>query len=713
MTLRIEILLLLLLLTWNIQAKTRSKKEDSLWSIVHSPKQSKDAIANAYFELFKINANATFSDNGRQVEYNLNTFQKAASFFKTLPATKQKLRYELIRYVIDENNLTKVEQVKRCNDNLKLAKTLNEIPAIIDILQLKSKIFCENDLPESGINYLKESLFYQKILEYNPERIAYCYFMIGWRTYNSKIFEQSSSIIWFQNAYEVIKNLEGELYSKCEYSGWLSNAYTSEGDFENALKYRNIALAYAKQFPEDSDTRDRMVFDSYRYLGQIYLIQKDYRKAIETLEYALPISYSIDPDYTIWVATTLARAYSGKKDYFNAKRVIDLVVKNPKYNTSDFYIAFALKNAAVFYKLNGNFEEAADLYAQYIQSSDSIQKSNSLKNIDSQDLKYALETEELKFNYEQVNKDAMYQKDRQKQIIIRNSLIAGAILFILLIIVLFRSNKQKNRDNEVLITQRNELDNQQREILSSITYAKRIQTAILPPNRLLTEYLQDYFILYKPKDIVAGDFYWLEKQNDITFLAAADCTGHGVPGAMVSVICHNGLNRSLREFGISDPGNILNQTREIVIKEFEKSDDVVKDGMDISLCAFEKGTLKWAGANNPLWIIRDNEIIEFKPDKQPIGQYVNHKGFNTHTFDLKDNDILYLFTDGFKDQFGGVNEKKFKALQFKQLLLKIKDLPMELQKIKLNETFEIWKGQNEQVDDVCVIGVRYFSNQFN
>jgi serine phosphatase RsbU (regulator of sigma subunit) len=279
--------------------------------------------------------------------------------------------------------------------------------------------------------------------------------------------------------------------------------------------------------------------------------------------------------------------------------------------------------------------------------------------------------------------------------------------------------------NEKLIQQKSEIELQKElietkntEILDSIKYAKRIQTAILPNDKFMKEFLPQYFILYKPKDIVAGDFYWMEQKDGKVLFAAADCTGHGVPGAMVSVMCVNGLNRSVREYELIDPAEILDKTREIVIREFEKSEQEVKDGMDISLCALqqvnstraesESVQLQWAGANNPLWIIRQGtiEVEEYKPNKQPIGKVDNPQPFTTHTIELQQGDTIYIFTDGYQDQFGGEKGKKFKASQLKEFLLSVQDKTMDEQKELLNETFENWRGILEQIDDVCIIGVR-------
>lgn len=255
-----------------------------------------------------------------------------------------------------------------------------------------------------------------------------------------------------------------------------------------------------------------------------------------------------------------------------------------------------------------------------------------------------------------------------------------------------------------------QLEDKTKEVLASINYAKRIQNAILPSDDWIKELFPESFVLYMPKDIVAGDFYWCEKVDDLIFVAAADCTGHGVPGAMVSVICHNALNKALHEHHLTDPGLILDKAREIVIDKFEQSVDGIKDGMDISLAVINIKTkqINWAGANNPLWIIRkdSDELEEFRADKQPIGKYPSSKPFTSHDIKFNKGDIIYLMTDGYPDQFGGPKGKKYKVENLKALLMSIREVEVELQPYKLKQTFAHWKGEMEQIDDVCIIGIK-------
>jgi serine phosphatase RsbU (regulator of sigma subunit) len=269
----------------------------------------------------------------------------------------------------------------------------------------------------------------------------------------------------------------------------------------------------------------------------------------------------------------------------------------------------------------------------------------------------------------------------------------------------------------VIMDQKTEVENQKalveeqnREILDSIEYAKRIQAAILPPPAEVKEMLKDSFVVYMPKDIVAGDFYWMDSLGEEIYFAACDCTGHGVPGAMVSVVCNYVLNASINEFSIRDPGAIFDKARELLIANFAKSDEDVKDGMDASLCALNisERKLKWCGANNPIWIYRSDEKVmeEIKPDKQPIGKGYEMKPFTTHQLDLKAGDVIYIFTDGYADQFGGEKNKKLTRSRFRDLLLRIAELPMVVQREKLISFHHEYRGKQEQVDDICVIGVR-------
>lgn len=268
------------------------------------------------------------------------------------------------------------------------------------------------------------------------------------------------------------------------------------------------------------------------------------------------------------------------------------------------------------------------------------------------------------------------------------------------------------KQKEEIERQRDEIAEQQKNITDSIKYAKRIQTAILPPDEYIEQNLPDSFILYLPKDIVSGDFYWMDARDGDTFIAAVDCTGHGVPGAFMSIVGNNQLNYAVNVKGARKPAEILNELNRGVTNSLrqKRGKYSVKDGMDIALCSInqEKKKIQFAGAYNPLYFIRDGEFQKVKGDKFPIGAFLNEdlQEFSNHEIDLKKGDIVYIFSDGYADQFGGPNGRKFMYKPFRELLLDIHEKPMKEQKEILYETLTQWRGNEVQVDDILVIGVR-------
>ncbi|MDG1476362.1 MAG: SpoIIE family protein phosphatase [Vicingaceae bacterium] len=247
------------------------------------------------------------------------------------------------------------------------------------------------------------------------------------------------------------------------------------------------------------------------------------------------------------------------------------------------------------------------------------------------------------------------------------------------------------------------------EVTDSIKYAKGLQEAILPPTEFVEKSMPDSFILYKPKDIVSGDFYWVEEKNDKVYFAAVDCTGHGVPGAFMSIVGYNALNEALRTN--DDPGSILDGLNRGISKTLHNNamGSTTKDGMDLALCCYDKKTkeLQYAGAYNPLYLIRDGEVNQLKADKFAIGGYFDDpsKKYTNHVIQLQEEDYIYIFSDGYADQFGGPKGKKFMYKRFRDHLLTLKGREMNDQKLYLDNTLEDWKGPLEQIDDILVIGI--------
>ena len=425
-----------------------------------------------------------------------------------------------------------------------------------------------------------------------------------------------------------------------------------------ANSYHNIALAYKESGKLDS---------AFKY----------YHLSLELKEQQQDL-YAIPP-----TLTNLGYLYYEKG---NLKKAKTYALKSIEIARST-KIIHNIKEAAMLlqkiYQLEGNYKEAYQLLSSYYTLRDSLVNEDNKKSTLKQNMQYEYEkkaaTDSIAFAKEKEIKEVEIAKQKAELKAKRNqqfALYGGLLLVLLFAGFMYNRFKVTQKQKQVIELQKKEVEEQKnlveeksKEITDSITYAKRIQEAILPSKESLNEALKDGFILYKPKDIVAGDFYWMERTSDewrvegnenpprktyhspLILFAAADCTGHGVPGAMVSVVCNNALNRSVREFGLTEPGKILDKTRDLVIQEFSKSEEDVKDGMDISLCALnnKEKILQWSGANNPLWIIRNDELIETKPDKQPIGKTENPKPFTTHSIPIQEGDIIYIFTDGFID----------------------------------------------------------------
>jgi len=605
---------------------------------------------------------------------------------------------------------------------------------------------------KKSIDYHEKSIAIYKSID-NKEQISAVLTNLAFRYYDIGQVKKA-----LQLNYESLKIKEGLNNPKSiaySYNN-LAYIYNKQGDKERALEYFNKSLEYRLKVGDKND-----ISDSYNNLGQIYLDQKQYKIALEFFTRALKLAkesnyknglgasllnigeiyFSLGENDKsleyLYMADEIANSQADQKQSIRVLNALSKVyVKLNKYDNANSYAVKSLsisqdmgypehiKESSLLlsdiFERQQNSKEALKMYKLYITMRDSLNNESTQKVTAQQQAKYEYEKQKAVDDAEHDKQIAIEQEAKTKQKIITYTTASGLALVVIFLIFVFNrlqvTKKQKivienqklevEKQKTVVELAHFELEGKNQEILDSITYAKRIQNAILPPLKVVKEYLVQSFILYQPKDIVAGDFYWLEHKENTVLFAAADCTGHGVPGAMVSVVCNNALNRSVREYGLVDPGKILDKTREIVIQEFEKSDDEVKDGMDIALCSLEGRTLKYAGANNPLWIIRNQEIIEIKANKQPIGQYDNPEPYTTHSFELQKGDSIYIFSDGYVDQFGGEKGKKFKTQAFRKLLLSVQDKSMEEQKKVIDLAFENWKGNLEQIDDVCVIGVR-------
>lgn len=548
-------------------------------------------------------------------------------------------------------------------DSMKIGNALNNIGMIYEHLKLNEK----------AIEYYTESHSYDKAdlistgSYYN--NIALCYMDMG---DTMKAFELLTISLAYSDSADDFRGI-GNTHSNLGiiYLGWNQPE-------EALIHFEQSVEAYNRG---ESGSRPAM---SYKGIGLAYLDLENYSKAIEFCQKAYEIALQTE--------SVLAQKES----------------------------CYCLYEAN---KKSGNTARALQYHEDYVTHRNALEDAEKRVELLKTDFQFNLDRQHLQdsltySNAQQLERERFETKLEKKQTT-QYVLFAGILFFIILGAFILRSYFRKKKDAEIISNQKREVELQKqiveeknKEITDSINYAKRIQDAILPSTILLENTFKDCFVYYKPKDIIAGDFYWLEKKNNLVFFAVADCTGHGVPGAMVSVVCHNALNRAVNEFNLINPGNILDKTRELVIETFEQKEgrtqvDTIRDGMDITLCVWhtDQQKLFFSGANNSLYLVRKNKLTEYHADSQPIGNYAEEKPFNTIEIQLEPDDLLYLYTDGYADQFGGPDGKKFKYKKLKDLLLSIAPQSVNQQKQQLDTTFENWKGNLEQVDDVCVMAV--------
>jgi serine phosphatase RsbU (regulator of sigma subunit) len=425
------------------------------------------------------------------------------------------------------------------------------------------------------------------------------------------------------------------------------------------------------------------------------------------------------------------KAYYDKKDFKNAISALDSSLKYAMLTHNLEILHLAYFDQGNLHFLNKQYKESAEAYRNALDYKDSTLNEQINEEFARMSAQYENDKKEHELNMVRKEKELDELKLKSSRFYLYLSLI-GAITLMLLLAFIYYRYKERKKSHEVLQVQHKEIKQQKEEITDSIAYAKRIQQAILPPDRVIERLFPDGFIFYKPKDIVSGDFYFLDEKNGKTVFAAVDCTGHGVPGAMVSVVGFNILSQAVREKGLTNPAEILNFLDKGVNDTLRQSENEsgIKDGMDLAVCSYDplSKTLQYAGAFNPFILVRKNvkselaaehekyfftgeNILEIKADKFPIGNNADGvtDAYTQHELRLRAGDSIYIYSDGFADQFGGdtrVGGKKFLYKRLKFLLEEISELSVREQKEKLNSVFTEWKGKYEQVDDVLVMGLK-------
>ena len=496
--------------------------------------------------------------------------------------------------------------------------------------------------------------------------------------------------------------------------------YNDEGNWAKSKELTERSLKIRKAINDRAG-----IANSLNNLANIADVKKDFNNSLKYNLQSLAIRTEIgDLEGTAYSYYNLARCYLNLNRIKDAEAVamqlmeLGLKLKNLELQRNASNLLHTIKER------QGQFQEALKYANDFIRLNASILDTANKKALIRTQLQYEFNKKVLADSLSKAKeleiRNARFAKQEAELKAKRNlqiALIGGLLLTLAFTLLIYRRYRISQEQRKIIEAQHAETDQQKklielknRDILDSIGYAKRLQEAILPSEKQLHDILPESFVFYQPKDLVAGDFYWIDETAEHIFLAVADCTGHGVPGALVSVVCHNALNRAVKEFSLSDPGQILDKVRTLVIETFSRSTGNVNDGMDISLCVFDRSLkrLRWAGANNGLYIRRSNVALleELKGDKQPVGAYDLYKPFTTHNISLNKNDTLFLMTDGLADQFGGPEGKKFMVKRIKHVFIQSTEDSLSRFKFQLIETFQKWKGREEQIDDICVLGVR-------
>jgi len=508
----------------------------------------------------------------------------------------------------------------------------------------------------------------------------------------------------------------------------------SHGDYEEALKYYKRSLeAYEK-------TNSGVVTYTLINIGKIYAKWEDYPNAIRNQEEALKIARESNSKLEIGQSLIgLAKTYLQKGD---TQKALELLKESEKITSE---IGAIYESRETYESMADAFAKNEDYYNAYryqnLESSLKDTLFSETTNLQINQLRIQYETETMLKENEILKRDAkLIEAKGRLLMIILISLFLGFISISVFLFLLSRANNHKRRANEELnrtnvelnttldlvSAQKMVIETAHEEITASINYAKYIQASLLPKSDQLESSLDDHFIIYKPKEIVSGDFYWVSRAGEKTIIVAADCTGHGVPGAFMSMLGITLLNEIINKDGVTDPGIILDRLRREVIESLKQKGDrwEQKDGMDITLCAIDHANrkLQFAGAINPLYLIRKSNNIDFgithkidsyeetlteiRGDRMPIGISDEMENFTSFEINIEKGDTYYLFSDGFPDQFGGTSHKKFSYKQLREQLVMTRSEKMADQKILLENKLLNWMGENSQTDDIMMIGFR-------
>jgi serine phosphatase RsbU (regulator of sigma subunit) len=595
---------------------------------------------------------------------------------------------------------------KEIGDKLGIANSLNNIGVIYQN---------QGDIPKALDYYHRSLKIYEEIGD--KQGIANSLNNIG------DIYQSQGSISKALEYNQKSLKIRGEIGDKKGLAMSLNNIgniYYISGDITKTLEYYHQSL----KIREEIGYKQGIAYSLYN-IGGIHQNQGEIQKALEYYLKSLKIREEIgDKSGIANSLNNIGIIYFGQNNLIEGFNYANRSMKLAKELGYPEIIKTSAELLKQIYQKQHKYKEAFEMYELEITMRDSINNEETQKAAVKKQMQYQYETQARELQNEQEKKDIREQEEREKQKVITNSVLAVLVLVLVLAIFMFRSNRQKQKANEIITQQKalvehqkleveeqkNLIEEKHKEITDSINYAERIQRSFLASREHLNASLSDYFIMFKPKDVVSGDFYWSSTLNNGSFiLATADSTGHGVPGAIMSLLNITSLEKAIETE--TEPSAILNVTREIIIDRLKRDGSLEggKDGMDCSLCVYDKKKNKLivTAANNPVWIVRGTDVMEVKVDKIPVGKHDRQKvSFSQQEYDLQKGDVVYTLTDGYPDQFGGIKGKKFMSKNLRELLAKNAQLRMTEQKEILETTFKNWVGNLEQVDDVTVIGFR-------
>lgn len=482
--------------------------------------------------------------------------------------------------------------------------------------------------------------------------------------------------------------------------------------YENQKQIDLALIYYTKSYNLKIKSNDKTgIVNSLTNIANIYVQKNDYQNAIDNYTKALNLSESNNnKEGMARLQINIGSLYEKQNNYQDALIYISNGIDLAKQMNLNNYMRTGYEELSLINSKLGNYKQAYENHIIFSNINDTILNERQNKNL--MDL-------QTKYDTDKKEKEIQLQNEKiNRQAIIKNSFIVGCILLFMIALLLLNRYRIKKQSNDQLTVTNKKLEksnkkisDQSKEIQQSISYAQRIQQTLLPDPQEIKSAFPNSFVLYKPKAVVSGDFYWFNQTQDANTIATIDCTGHGVPAAFMSVMAHNILFHMSKQGNANEPANIL-QTLHEDIRQSLKQDksENSRDGMDASICKFDKDMkfLDYSGAMRPIYHIRNNQLTEYKSDKYSIGGFQSEetRKFSTQRIELQKDDCVYMFSDGYADQFGGKDQKKFMTKRLKDLLIYLSPLEIKEQEQILEMTFENWKNSTEQIDDVLVIGIK-------